>query len=615
MQILGDISVVETNSTYIPNGILLSYPSIEKYKSHQAELTKLARFRKQAWIQLDSATIQTRYRLKVVELNFKVSESATSIQENLRNVYENSDKSFNQFYLVAQPQTDALFYNVTDYIQRCIASDLTVAERLRGRTLLYIYQSEENTDDLLSESGVNAFIKRFLTSYIGSYGTDAVIGFAIELPRFLSVFEADGTSVPWSSVLLEQIREENLQDNHRTSTNARGSFLPFLFYDTYDSAVIRSVFWQELISQFAQCFLGRVKDFCHQHRLKLALTLPASARLLQYELGTLLEKVDCPILTASELDTSRQFVVAKSVCSSAKYAGIFRKKAHTFSQCLIDATFGFNQWISNRVSENHYELPSNESLTKLLQVGHPKRPILMLSPTQSLWMKPEEKQWNSITKAWGWLCQTVWNMGYDFDIVSEAQFSDATVEKQQGMICLNGRKYRLVLLPSCLSLHETTVQHLTEFLKAKGKLIVNAPVPYLLNGRVGLEPYLLERLIYKHRTTILDGPQGEREMDLRKILKKLITPAISVYTGQENQPTEVVQAHHREHGKYHTFYLFNTGEKPIETLVEINGEAESVEEQLLHTGEQIPLTFWKANGKTYLNWDFDSEQGRLLVIY
>jgi hypothetical protein len=163
-------------------------------------------------------------------------------------------------------------------------------------------------------------------------------------------------------------------------------------------------------------------------------------------------------------------------------------------------------------------------------------------------------------------------------------------------------------------LHETTVQHLTEFLKAKGRLIVNAPVPYLLNGRVGLEPYLLERLIYKHRTTILDGPQGERETDLRKFLRKWITPAISLYIGQENQPTEVVQVHHRMHGKYQTFYLFNTGEKPIETLIEINGEAESVEERLLETGEQIPLTFWKANGKTYLNCSFDPEQGRLLVV-
>lgn len=603
-----------TNLTYIPNSSLLSYPDMKKSTAHQAELAKLARFSKQAWIQLDSAKIQTRYRLKVVALDFRASETATSIQGNLRNVYQKGKPLFNQFYLVAQPHTDALFYNITDYIQRCIASDLTVAERLRGRTLLYIYQSEENADDLLSDSGVNAFIKRVLTRYVEFYGTDAILGFAIELPRFLSVLDTDGTSVPWSGTLLKQIREDDYENSHRTSTNARGSFLPFLFFDTYDSSVIRSVFWQELTSQFAQCFLGGIRDFCHQHHLKLAVTLRESARSLQYELGSLLEQVDCPILTASESDTTRRFIVAKSVCSSTRHAGIFRKETHTLSQCLSDATFGFNQWILNNGKGSHFDSYPHESLGQLLQAGYPKRPILMLSPTQSLWMKPEEKQWNNITKAWGWLCETVWNIGYDFDIASEAQLAGATVEEKDGMICLNGKKYRLVLLPSCLSLHETTVQRLTEFMKAKGRFIVNAPVPYLLNGRVGLEPYLLERLIYKHRTTILDGPQGERETDLRKLLSKWIVPSISVYIGQENQLTEVVKAHHRTHGEYQTFYLFNTSEKQIETLVEISGEAEIVEERLLQTGKRIQLSFWQANEKTYLNCTFDPRQGRLLVV-
>ena len=605
---------MKTNFTYIPNGALLSYPSIEKSKAHQDALAKLARFRKQAWIQLDSAIIQTRYRLRVIEFHFKASETAASIQGYLRNVYENDEAFFNQFYLVAEPHTDALFYNITDYIQRCIAKDISVAERLRGRTILYIYQSEENTDDLLSDSGVKTFVKRVLTSYVESYGTDAVIGFAIELPRFLSVLEADATSVPWSGTLLERIKEENFKDNHRTSSGERGSFLPILFTETYNSSVIRSVFWQELTSQFAKCFLGGIKNFCHQHNLRLAVTLTESARSLQYELGTLLEQADCSILITSELDTPRRFVVAKSMCSNTQHAGIFRKETHTSSESLSDATLGFNQWVANLVGQNHSDTYPHDSFVQLLQVGHPKRPILMLSPTQSLWMKPEEQHWNSITKAWAWLCQTVWNMGYDFDIVSEAQLFDATVENKEGVICLNGKKYRLVLLPSCLSLHEMTVQRLTEFLKAKGRLIVNAPIPYLLNGRVGLEPYLLERLIYKHRTTILDGPQGERETDLRKFLSKWITPTISIYTEQKKQPTETLRVHHRTHGKYQTFYLFNTREKQIETLVEIDGEAQVVEEWLLQTGEQIPLTFWKANGKTYLNRTFDPQQGKLLVI-
>ena len=569
---------------------------------------------------MDSAALQTRYRLKVLEFHFETKETTSSIQSKLQNIYankktQNSETSFNQFYLVAQPAADALFYNITDYILRCLAGDQSVAERLRDRTLLYIYQSDEKVDDLLSESGVNAFINRILTGYVSTYGIDAISGFAFELPRFLSVFESDGISVPWSGTLLDRIQEEHIKDGNRGDlTNERGSFLPFLFYDRYNSPVIRSVFWQELTSQFAQCFLGKLRDFCDQHKVKLAVTIPASARLLQYDLGTLLDKVDFPILIVSESETQRHFVVAKSVCSNAQYAGIFRKETITFSQCLSDATLGFNQWISNNINEDSSASNTHESMTDLLQVGYPKRSILMLSPTQSLWMRPEEKQWNSITKSWGWLCQTVWNLGYDYDVVSEAQFFDASINKKKGVINLNEKEYTMVILPSCLSLHESSVNRLTEFVQAKGRLIVNGPVPYLLNGRVGVEPYILERLIYRQRTAILDGPQGERMEDLKKLLRKWIVPSILLYTGQENHLLEDVQVHHRMNRNDHIFYLFNTEEKQIETLVEITGEVELVEVCHLQTGKRVPLTFWHANGKTYLNYTFDSQQGLLLVV-
>lgn len=611
---------MKMNLTYIPSGYLLPYPSTQTVTTHHAELAKLGSVGKQVWIQLNLATIQTKYRLRVLELHFNVSDTAAAIQETLRHVFidkksENNEASFNRFFLVAQAHTDAQFYDITDYIQRCMASDISVAERLRGRSVLYIYQMEENADDLLSDSGVEAFINRVLASYVTSYGTDAIIGFAIELPRFLSVFEADGASIPWSDSLMQQMQADNFKDSNReASTNARGSFLPFLFYETYNSPVIRSVFWQELTSQFAHHFLGRLRDFCHQHRVRLAVTLPATARSLQYELGTLLEKVDCSILTAAEAGTPRHFVVVKSACSNAQHAGIFRKKAHTSFQRLSDATLGINQWISNSAGKHHSDAYLDESLVRLLQTGSPKRPILMLAPTQSLWMRPKEQEWNSITKAWGWLCQTVWGLGYDFDIISEMQLFSATVDKKKGVIHLSGKEYPLVLLPSCVSMHEATVKRLTEFLKAKGRLIVNAPVPYLLNGRIGLEPYLLERLIYKYRTTILDGPQAEREADLKKFLRKWITPAISLYVGEENQLTEVVQVHHRTHEDSQMFYLFNTAEKPIETLIEIADEASAIEERLLQTGKQVPLTIWHANGKTYLNATFEPAQGRLLVV-
>ena len=553
-------------------------------------------------------------------MQFNVTETTVSIQESLQAIYKNRESvdgmiSFDQFYLVAQSHAAASFYNITDYIQRCIAGDISIAERLYGRTLLYIYQSEKNADDLLSDSGVNAFINRFLLNYMVTYGAEHLIGFAIDLPRFLSVFESDVTSVAWSSQLLQRIQEDHVNNSRRRPpTNERSSFLPFLFYDMYDSPIIKSIYWQELTAQFANCFLSGLSYFCNQHDVKLAITVPANARLLQYDLGTLLDKVDCSILIVTEMETPRHFVVAKAVCSNVNHAGILRKHTHTFSHYKSDSIYGFNQWLINKVDGRDSDFYYNESVTQILQTGQPKRPILMLSPTQSLWMRPEEKQWNAITKAWGWLCQTVWKLGYDFDIVSEAQFFGVIIEKNRGVICFNGNGYPLILLPSCISLHESTVNCLTNFLKAKGRLFINAPVPYLLNGRIGVEPYPLERLIYRPRTTILEGPHRERKDNLKKLLRKWIKSPILLYTGPENEHTTDVQVHHRVHEDYHTFYLYNTVREQIETLVEIDGETEFVEECHLQSGKHVPLTSWHANGKTYLYCSFEAKQVKLLVI-
>lgn len=605
------------NDFFLPvHSHLLNYPNFNTSAAHQTELKKLSRLGKQTWIKLDSTVLKTRYRLNILELNFKTSEKAQTIQLYLRHLLfgnnsEDSNSTFYQFFLVAQPGSETLYYNITEYIQNCIAGDIAVAERLIGRTILYLYQSDDNEYDLLSESGTKAFIKHHLTRYLETYGSKSILGFAIEPPQFLSVFDSDATSIPWSSSLLGRMRDENFLDLESRTQNASASFLPFLFYEKYNSPVIRSVFWHELTAQFVRSFIIGLRKCCHEHELKLAMIIQESARSLQYELRTLLQQIDCPILVRSESDTARQFVVSKSVCSHSKHVGIVQKEKLTFNQQMNDSVYGFNAWLTKgNNTKNH------DSVFKLqldvLQKGHPKRQILMLSPTQSLWMKPEEKQWNAITKTWGWFCQKVWNMGYDYDIVSEVQLFDAQIDKKDAVINLNGNNYHLILLPSCLSLHENTIQCLTSFTKSKGKLIVNAPVPYLLNGKIGLEPYKLERLVYGRRTNILDGPENERETELKKLLQKWIAPAIIVYYGNENQRLETVKIHHRMSDNHQYFYLHNTENKTYKTLVEIIGKAEKVQQIECATGKVIPLDMWYANGNTYVKSAFTPYQSKLL---
>ena len=623
---------------------LLSWRGTQAATAHRAELTRLMRREERAWVSLPAALLATRYQLNAVEQSFGEVESATAIQTILRQSQGQRRTDFDQHYLIAHPQADAPCYNINEYVQRCIAGDLAIAERLRGRTVIHLFQTESAAEDLLNGTGVSRFVKRVLVDYLNTYGKKHLVGFACELPRFLSlektVLRTGITAVPWSPTFLETGRE--------TLT----TYLPLVFYETYNSAAVRNTFWKELTTRFATCFLKGVRDFCHQERLQLALSLPASTKALEFELGTLLAHVDCPILNATEIDTPRRFVIAKWVCSNTQHAGIARKGAQNIgSQTLLEeASLGFNLWIHRGAPTGNPE--TAQTLTQKLARGTPQRPLLMVAPTQSLWTKPDEKQWNGLTKAWGWLCQSVWESGYDFRIVSEQELRSAEIVKtgnrgkrtngSGGLRFPNDRAgvesvYNVILLPSCISLQEETVKRLSAFTKAKGRLIADEPLPYLLNGRIGLEPYPLEHLIYGRRTTILRGPQNEKLEKLEKSLRKWVKCPISVYRKPDNTETRLVQRHHRATETFEMFYLFNTGTEPIDVLIEIHRQVSHVMECDLFNGtdfsimpikdtglkldmpslthrmseHKLKVDFWHANGRTYLNSSFAAKQGRI----
>ena len=280
-----------------------------------------------------------------------------------------------------------------------------------------------------------------------------------------------------------------------------------------------------------------------------------------------------------------------------------------------DSALGFNSWLHNGIhNKERFASGSNDAhyLSQFLSIGAPKRSVLVLSPIHSLWTKPDPKGWNWLVKEWSWLCQTVWQLGYDFDIASEIGLPTAQVNKSARALRLNGQYYSSVLLPPCLALQEETVDVLTQFVKARGGLIAIDPVPYLLNGRIGLDPYPLERLLYRRRTAILRGPTNEKAAALERLLQKQIKLPIQIYAKPDNTPTRTIVAQHRESADLDLFYLFNRGEQPIETLIEIQWES-NLEEWDPRNGERNALSHWHADGKTYAQLPFDCGQGRFIV--
>jgi len=160
-------------------------------------------------------------------------------------------------------------------------------------------------------------------------------------------------------------------------------------------------------------------------------------------------------------------------------------------------------------------------------------------------------------------------------------------------------------------------------------LSLHAPTSELRKQLVPLEKrYPLEQLICGRRTTILHGPLGERKPALKKRLRKWVPSVVSVYAKPDNHPTHVVQVQHRVAEVYELFYFFNTSAEPIQTLIELHrsskvlhglksrlhAEAIVVEEWHLLTGTKVPVDFWHADRKLYMNCAFTPKQGRLFVV-
>ena len=612
-------SMLDHTAARTKGEILLPFPRLTTQKeidAHREKLQRLKRGNSAAWLLLDTVTVGTRCWLNFLEHSFDQTAGREAIQNQFRR-WATSQTS-DRIYLLAQTNADAPCYDITNHVQSCVDGDLSVADRLKGRTIFRLYQTEMQGYDLLSPQGVSALADQLLEGYIHEFYDlieEPVTGFCCEFPTFLSPLKVPATSIPWSGAFGETLDSELL------------AHLPLIYYETYDSATIRSLLWERLTQQFAEVCVGGLREFAHQRNLQFAVNFPSTAKALEVDIGTVLKAADRPILNANKLDKPKPFLIAKQITShrlseqsrfeSLEGAGqisLCRSDSHA-NRFIAEAAVGFNSWLLNGDhNKSKAASASNEVpyFSQFLSIGVPKRSVLVLSPIHSLWTKPDPKGWNWLVKEWGWLCQTVWELGYDFDIASETGLIEAEIDRSNRTLCLNGADYSAVLLPSCLALQEKTVDVLTQFVKGRGGLIAMDPVPYLLNGRIGLDPYPLERLLFRRRTSIVRGPTNEKVAALERLLRKQIRLPIQIYAKPDNTPTRAVIAQHRESADLDLFCLFNRRERPIETLIEIQWES-IVEEWDPTDGERHPLSHWHADGKTYTQLSFDCGQGRFIV--
>jgi len=130
----------------------------------------------------------------------------------------------------------------------------------------------------------------------------------------------------------------------------------------------------------------------------------------------------------------------------------------------------------------------------ILQSGAPDNDILLYWPIEDYWMQPGDKLLPQLTvhaRDWfegqpiGRTAKELWDEGYAFDYVSDAQLKTAKVVG--GKIQMAGGKYQVVVVPECKYIPLETFKQLLTMTKKGATVIFENQLPADVSGESNLE--------------------------------------------------------------------------------------------------------------------------------
>ena len=125
----------------------------------------------------------------------------------------------------------------------------------------------------------------------------------------------------------------------------------------------------------------------------------------------------------------------------------------------------------------------------VLQSGKPDNDILLYWPIEDFWMQPGDKLLPQLTvhaRAWfeeqpiGRTAKGLWDKGYSFDYVSDAQLQTAKVA--EGKIRMPGGKYHVILVPECKYIPLETFKQLLALAQNGATVVFEKQLPADVSG-------------------------------------------------------------------------------------------------------------------------------------
>ena len=140
-----------------------------------------------------------------------------------------------------------------------------------------------------------------------------------------------------------------------------------------------------------------------------------------------------------------------------------------------------------------HDVPAlNEYIARVqsvLQSGQPDNDILLYWPIEDFWMQPGDKLLPQLTvhaRDWfesqpiGKVAKELWEQGYQFDYVSDAQLKAAKVV--DGKIQMPGGKYKFIFVPDCKYIPLATFKTLIGFAEKGATVVFEKQMPADISG-------------------------------------------------------------------------------------------------------------------------------------
>jgi len=487
-----------------------------------------------------------------------------------------------------QPNTVALFLGEKNADGVCTTfrriADLQAARSLRmkpGQAMIHFYYTLHEYVDVLNRAATGMFIEATHEEYrrlIGRYFGPLIPGIFTDEP----LLRNGPPGAAWSLELPEFFR--------RASGYDLVDRLPELFFPVAGCEKVRFDYHQTLLRLFLLAYTLPIYQWCDRNGLALTGHFMAEDTLsgqLQWAGAVMPHYEYMQIPGIDHLNRwIRSPVLPKQVSSVANQFGRKRVLSEMWGCSGQNVSFEELRWIAdwqfvfgvNLVCPHlslysmrgcrkrdyppnlffqqphwkHMKLLSDTlaRTTALVTQGDLVAEVLVLHPMTSAWAVGTgrgREQIAELDRDLGRLTSDLVGMHADFEFGDEI-IMERHARVQKGQVIIGRRRYRAVVVPSCINWKASTLNLLKRFARSGGTLVFAGQTPTLIDGRPSKE---LQRFAASQKC--LDASRT----DGRAALKALLKPALKITAGRGNADATDVAAMWRKCAREDLLFLVN----------------------------------------------------------